>query len=114
MDTVTYPDSQVISLIHSHLIATKVNVVAEGDLAGQYRIQYTPTIVLIDGEGKELYRSVGFLQPEEFMPAMLYGIAFFHFERKEFDMADTLLDDLLKAYPSSRVATDARKLRGSG
>jgi thioredoxin-related protein len=114
MDSVTYPDSQVISLVHTHLIAVKSHVSMEGDLAGRFRVQYTPTVVLIDGNGKEIYRSVGFLPPEEFIPAMLYGVAAFHFKNNRFDEADKLLDDLLNRYPASRVTVEARRLRGSG
>jgi thioredoxin-related protein len=113
MDTVTYPNSQTVSAIHEHLIAMRINVSTDGELAGQFRIQYTPTIILVDGDGQEHYRSVGFLPPEEFIPSMLYGAGKSLFQIGQFDKADTLLDKLLTQYPSSKVAVEARKLRGT-
>ena len=113
MDADTYPNSQTVSVVHEHLIAMRINVSTDGALAGQFRIQYTPTIVLIDGADKEHYRSIGFLPPEEFIPSMLYGIGKFRFQIGQFDKADALMDKLLNQYPSCQVAGEARKLRGT-
>ena len=113
MDTGTYPKPQTVSFIHDHLIAMRINISTDGLLAGQFRIQYTPTIVLVDGDGREHYRSIGFLPPEEFIPALMFGISKYHFQIKQFDKADVLLDRLLKQYPSSRVVVEARKLKGT-
>jgi thioredoxin-related protein len=113
MDADTYPNSQAVSVVHDHLIAMRINVSTDGELIGQFRIQYTPTIVLVDGTCKEHYRSVGFLPPEEFIPSMLYGVGKFHFQIGQFEKSDAVLDKLLTQYPSSGVAVEARKLRGT-
>ena len=112
MDAGTYPDSQTVSFVHDHLIAIRINVSTDGEISGKFRIQYTPTIVLVDGDGQEYYRSVGFLPPEEFIPAMLYGIGKFQFQINQFDKADAILDKIIKQYPSSKVVGEARKLKG--
>ena len=38
---------------------------ANGSLARQYGVQYTPTFVLFNGEGEILLRNVGAIDPEE-------------------------------------------------
>ncbi len=111
MDTVTYPDSRTVSFVHDNLIAMRVNVSSDPRLAAQFKIQYTPTIVLADGDGIEHYRSVGFLPPEEFIPAMLLGIGRSHFDNVRYEKAVATMDKLLGNYAHSKWTSDARELK---
>lgn len=76
-----------------------------------YRIKYTPTVVVADGEGKEHHRAVGFLRPEELIPALLLGMARAHFNHERFGKALETLERALHGYPASQIAGEAELLR---
>jgi len=47
-----------------NVIRMNVQDAATEPLARQYGVQYTPTFVLFDGQGKVLLRSVGAIDPQ--------------------------------------------------
>ncbi|HUJ68214.1 MAG TPA: outer membrane protein assembly factor BamD, partial [Syntrophorhabdales bacterium] len=61
---------------------------------------------------KEHHRIVGFLPPDEFLPALLLGIGKTAFDADELDKAMADLDKIITAYPRSAAAPEAMYLRG--
>ncbi len=82
MDAVTYPNAAVIEYIEQNLVPLKVPH-DQQPLAGDFNVKWTPTLVVLDQEGKEHHRTVGFLDPEEFIPSLLLGIGITHFDRND-------------------------------
>lgn len=111
MDAVTYPDKNVIEFITKNIIPLRVPYNLE-PLATDFTIKWTPTLVVLDKNGKEHYRTVGFLPPEEFIPSLLLGIAKVHFELDQFKDAISNLEKILKDYPKSGAAPEAVYLHG--
>ena len=111
MDTVTYPDAGTIDLIDDNLIAIRVHVASEPALAKRFTIQYTPTIVTLDEDGVEQQRTVGFLAPSEFIPALLLGIGKSHYGHNRLRMANRALQRLMADYPQSRWTREAENLK---
>jgi thioredoxin-related protein len=93
------------------MIALKLNVQSDRDLAMKFGIRYTPTVLTLDGDGKELNRSVGFRPPEEFVPALMLGIGKAHFSNGRFDHCLSILRKLLAEYPRSGSAAAASDLK---
>jgi thioredoxin-related protein len=48
-----------------HVIHLNVRDPAVRTFEQRYRFQFTPTFVFLDGEGKEVWRSVGVLNPDK-------------------------------------------------
>lgn len=111
MGAVTYPDAKVVSCIEQTLIPVQVSFDAK-PLSDDFNIKWTPTIIVLDADGKEHHRIVGFLPPEEFVPALILGIAKSHFDRGQFREAISLLGQLIKDYPNSDAAPEATYLQG--
>ncbi|HTY25559.1 MAG TPA: thioredoxin fold domain-containing protein [Desulfomonilaceae bacterium] len=111
MDTVTYPDPKTAEFVNRFMIPFRANTQSHANLAGRYGIQYTPTIITLDGEGKEHYRTVGFLPAQEFIPALMLGIGKAYFSQNLIKKALTMLDKLLAEFPGSKVATEANTLK---
>lgn len=111
MDAVTYPDAQVIDFLEEYTVPVRVLISSE-PLPQQFRVNWTPTFVILDMQGEEQHRSVGYLPPEEFIPMLIIGIAKSHISRKEYDRAIGFLDRLLAEYPKSDVAAEAIYYRG--
>lgn len=111
MGAVTYPDAKVASFITDQMIPLQI-LFDHKTLAAQFDLKWTPTLITLDIEGKEHYRTVGFLGPDELIPSLLLGIGIMHFEREEFEQAIALFDRLLKEYPKSDQAAQAIFFRG--
>jgi len=111
MDAVTYPNERGIEFIEKNMIPLRVAFDAQ-PLATEFNLKWTPTLIMLDAEGKEHQRTVGFLPPEELIPSLLLGIARSYFDRERFSEALSTLDKILTEYPKSDSAPEAIYLRG--
>jgi hypothetical protein len=110
LDTVTYPDSRTVDFVTKYMTPLRVYTNSLPAWANRFGIQYTPTVVTLDGEGMEHHRTVGFLPPEEFVPSLMLGIAKTHMDARRQAQARAMLEWLLLAYPGSQAATTATQL----
>lgn len=68
LDEKTWPDPAVKAWIQKHAVAVRIDTDAKRkDLAGSLRIGSYPTVILMDGEGREVRRILGFHKPEGMM-----------------------------------------------
>ena len=111
MDAVTYPQGKVIEFIENHFIPMRVAFDAQ-PLSADFKIKWTPSLIVLDAEGKEHHRSVGFLAAEELIPALILGIAKTHFDRDQFEETLRILEKILADYPKSDSSPEALYLRG--
>jgi TolA-binding protein len=111
MDAVTYPDAKVIGFVSDGLVPLRVPYDAQ-PMASDFKVKWTPTIVILDPDGNEHNRTVGFLGPDEFIPSLILGAAKTHFENDRFDLSLQSLGRLLEEYPASSSAPEAIYIRG--
>jgi tetratricopeptide (TPR) repeat protein len=111
MDAVAYPNDSVVEFIQKHLIPLRVAFDAK-PLSTNFNIKWTPTLIVLDENGKEHHRTVGFFSPEELIPSLLLGIAKSHFDLERFSEALSTLDKIIAEYPKSDSAPEAVYLRG--
>ena len=111
MGAVTYPNEKVIEIIEKYMVPIQVLFDSQ-PLAARFNIQWTPTVITLDEEGKEHHRTIGFLAPEEFIPSLMLGVAKCHFDREKFSKAIPMLEEILKNHPKSEAAPEAVYVRG--
>jgi len=111
MDTVTYPNSEVVKFIQDHVVPVRLSFDAKPE-STDYNVKWTPTLVVLDQDGSEHHRTTGFLAPEELIPMILLGIGKTHFDREDFEQAIASLDGLLKDYSQSDSCPEAIYYRG--
>jgi hypothetical protein len=110
MGAVTYPNAKVADFISQRMVP--LQVLADNPLAAEFKVKWTPTIVILDFYGKEHHRTVGFFPPEEFIPNLLLGMGKVDFDTDQFNDAILHFDSLLADYPRSAAAPEAIYLRG--
>ncbi len=110
MGAVTYPNEKVADFITSRMVP--LQALSDSPLAADFKIKWTPTIIVLDYYGKEHHRTVGFFPPEEFIPSLLLGMGKIDFDTDQFDAAIIHFDTLLAEYPKSSSAPEAIYLRG--
>jgi hypothetical protein len=111
MVAVTYPDSRVVGFIENRMIPAQLLSDAQ-PYSSDYNVKWTPTIITLDEDGKEHHRIIGFLPPDDFIPALLLGMAKVNFDRDMYDEAISDLEILLSSYPKSSAAPEAIYFRG--
>jgi hypothetical protein len=111
MGAVTYPDSRVAEFINSRMIPVQFLYDMQ-PYSSDYNVKWTPTIIILDEDGKEHHRIVGFLPPDEFIPGLLLGMAKVNFDRDNFDDALSDLSKVFNGYPKSSAAPEAIYLNG--
>jgi TolA-binding protein len=73
---------------------------------------WTPDCRVLNHNGEELYRWEGFLPPAEFAPRMLFGFGIAYLREKRYDVAETLLEDVLRRFSTSFAAPEAQYYLG--
>ena len=106
MDAVTYPDERVAGFLNASVIPVRLAFNAK-PYAKDFNVMWTPTLITLDENGKEHYRTVGFLPPAELIPSVLMGIAKAHFDLGRLTEALTVMEKILAEYPGSRAAPEA-------
>ena len=106
MDAVSYPNPKVVEFFEKHLVPVRV-LISSQPLPKQFKVQWTPTLVLLDDEAEEHNRTVGFLPPEELLPSLTLGIGKSYFDREKYADAEKTFQQLLGEYPKSDSSAEA-------
>jgi thiol:disulfide interchange protein DsbD len=67
MDEVTYTDPQVVEKLTQNYVLVKINVDDNPDLSSQYQAYSLPTMVILDSDGNEINRIIGYQTPEQLL-----------------------------------------------
>jgi thioredoxin-related protein len=70
----------------------------QSDLLKEYIVSWTPTIVILDTEGKQHYRFTGFLPPFEFCAAIILNGAKTELDLGNYDVAIKCCDEVIEKY----------------
>jgi thioredoxin-related protein len=108
----TVTDSKVIAAIAKAVVPGLFEISEQAGLANEYKIEWTPTFIIADESGKELYRWVGFLPAKEFLAQLELGLGRAVFTQGDFVEAEKHFAKLLSDYPSSIYAPEARYWQG--
>ena len=91
MDAVTYPNPAVIDFIQRNMVPLRIQSNNE-TLGLKFKIKWTPTLIMLDKDGNEHYRSVGFLRPDALLASLMLGIGRTHLDRGEYQEAISHFD----------------------
>jgi hypothetical protein len=111
MDTVTYPDQKVAAFIQEEMVPIRVasNAVP---LSKDFNIKWTPALMVLDTAGKEHYRTIGFIPPEELTAPLLLGMGKACFDLDELKMGMEDFNRIIESHPQSYYTPEAIYLRG--
>ena len=106
MGAVTYPNEGVAKFVDLNFVPVQVETTHK-ELMEKYNVSWTPTILVLDADGREHYRSVGFLQPDVFIATFELGKARDYLDREQFAEAMALLEELIERCPVPAVVPEA-------
>ena len=111
MDAVTYPDTDVIEFIQKSFIPLLVAYDAK-PLSDDFNIKWTPTLITLGADVKEHHRTVGFLDPDDFIANSLLGIGKYQFDNDRYPEALSFFDTIIADHSQSKTVAEAIFLQG--
>jgi thioredoxin family protein/tetratricopeptide repeat protein len=102
-----YPNDRVSKFINENFVPIKIHIKENKDAFGRFGAQWTPTLIVLDPEGKERYRFEGFLPPDDFLAQLETGLARSAFERGELQEAERRYREIAQQHPKSEAAPEA-------
>ncbi len=111
MDAVAYPDAAVIQFVNDNLIPLRVP--ADDPVIGpQFKVKWTPTLLVIDADGIEHYRTLGFYPPADLIPSLLLGMGKAKFNQPDRPSACKYFEKIITDHPISNFAPEAVYMSG--
>ena len=81
-------------------------------LVNRFGIKWTPTIVILDADGDEHHRFIGFLPPEDFIAQIIIGKGKADFNLDYLERAIQCFQEILVRYPKTDAAPEAQYFLG--
>jgi hypothetical protein len=94
-------------MLNSRFIPLRINLEKQRPVFKEYRISWTPTIALLDMEGREHYRFTGFFTPPEMSARILLDGAKSELFLERYDIAKRHLDELFANYRGAFAMPEA-------
>ncbi len=106
MGAVTYPNDKVVKFVDYNFVPVQIES-SNTALMNQFNVTWTPAIFVLDADGKEAHREVGFLPPEEFIPKFMVAKGKCYFNAGQYPEAQGMFEEALSDYPDSAAAAEA-------
>jgi len=88
-------------------VPVRINGEKQRDRFKEYIVSWTPTIVILDTEGKPHYRCTGFLPPFEFCAAIILNGAKTELDLENYDLAIKCCDEVIEKYRGAFAVPEA-------
>ena len=111
MDAVAYTDSAVISFVMENLVPLRI-MADHPVLGSQFKIKWTPSLLVLDSDGIEHYRTLGFYPPEDLIPSLLLGMGKSLFNQANRPAAGSCFKRIIADYPKNALAPEAIYMDG--
>jgi len=108
METVTYPEHEVQEFLGEHFTPVRLDVHHAAEAVRRYNQNWTPTFLVLNEEGVEAHRVIGYLPPEEFRAELRLGLGKACFDRGTFENALVHLRETVIHFPDTWTAPEAQ------
>ena len=112
MGAVTYPDQRVAKLINDNFVPLQINIVEQPEFTDRFIARWTPTIFILDAEGREHRRIIGYTPPEDFIVELSMGLAQEAFDNMRYEEAVSRYEHIAEQYSDSYLAPEALYMVG--
>ena len=111
MDTVTYPDPQVQSMLESSFVCYTADEsrlsASDRRLLRRSRISWSPAFLFLEPRGGELRRTIGFRPPDEFLIELALALGMHAMLHRDFDAAIKQFDQVVGSATVDETAAEA-------
>lgn len=108
----TYPNPNVCFSVEKDFIPLQIDFNQNKALVKRFGVKWTPTVLILDEDGSEHHRFIGFLPPENFIAQIILGKGKVEFNLDHFEEAIQTFQESLVRYPKTEAAPEAQYLLG--
>ena len=111
MKAVTYANRDVSTFINTYLTPFRLDT-SKVPKDPDYHHIWTPTLAVLNPEGREIQRTTGFLDPDDFLAVMHLGLAKVRLDAGKYDTAIIPLKSVLETFYHNNYVPEAIYLCG--
>jgi tetratricopeptide (TPR) repeat protein len=98
--------------VEKNFIPLRVDFNKNKVLVKRFGIKWTPTIVILDSDGDEHHRFIGFMAPEDFVGQIILGRGKVEFDLDNFEQAIQCFQEVLVRSPKTDASPEAQYFLG--
>lgn len=120
LDDKVYTEEDVIRFVSECFFPVKLDIKKHPESFARFNVEWTPTIIIPDLNGRERHRFVGFLPTEDFLAQLQLGIAKVAFSSQKYKEAQKGFAAVSRLHPETSAAPESvywagvSAYRGSG
>ncbi|MGH9451574.1 MAG: thioredoxin fold domain-containing protein [Terriglobales bacterium] len=107
MDAEVYPDPKVSEYIAGNFVPVKIHIKENPSGFHRFDVSWTPTVMVLDTDGKERYRFEGYLPAADFLAQLDFGRGRVAFAHKRWDDAAREFNSAADRDPKCEFAAQA-------
>jgi thioredoxin-related protein len=107
LDAESYEDLKTAEFIQQNFIPVKAHIKEHPAWFHRFDAVWTPTVLLLDADGRERARLEGYLPNIEFLAALENGLGRIALVHKKYADAERLYNDVVTRFPKSHPAPEA-------
>ncbi len=106
MGAVTYPDERVAKFLSLNFVPVQLQS-SNTAMMQKFAVSWTPTLIVLDADGREHYRTVGFFTPEDLIPTFMAAKGRWALDTDQLGDARALFEEVISGYPDKDAAAEA-------
>jgi hypothetical protein len=106
MGTVTYPEERVAKFLSLNFVPVQIQT-SNTEMTQKFAISWTPTLIVLDADGREHYRATGFFAPHDLIAALMTAKGRWALDTDQLADARALFEEAISCYPGSEAAAEA-------
>ncbi len=107
-----YPDPRVVDFITREFVPDRAHIKQEPQMWHRFRTRWTPTVLVLDSDGKEVRRIEGFLPADELLGQLQLALGFLAVNHKKWADAERHFEAAAHDYPDTDAAPEAQYWAG--
>ncbi len=106
MGAVTYPDERVAKFLSLNFVPVQLQS-SDSAMMQKFAVSWTPTLIVLDADGREHYRAVGFFTPEDMIATFLTAKGRWSLDTDQLAEARAIFEEVIACYPDHNAAAEA-------
>ncbi len=107
-----YPDPRVASFINEHFVPDRAHIKEQAGMFHRFGARWTPTVLVLDPEGKEVRRIEGFLPADELLGQLELALGFEAVNHKRWSDAESYFEAAAHDFPETDAGPEAQYWAG--
>ena len=107
-----YPSPEVTELVSEHFIPVRIHIKEQPTMWKRFGVRWTPTVLILDPEGREVHRIEGYLPTDNFLAQLELGLGFVYVAEKKWQEAANEFAQVVRDHPDTDAAPEAMYWEG--